>query len=81
MTNKPTDKNDSRLTSKMSQTDDWHWTCASTDCDKHTAWLHRLVRPVSSSIEVTELKISLPNLPEGQVLSILHGARFLPETD
>jgi hypothetical protein len=33
----------------MRQTDDWHWTCVSTDCDKHTAWLQRLVRLLSSS--------------------------------
>jgi hypothetical protein len=33
-------------TSKMSQTDDWHTKRLSRDCDKHTAWLHRLVRPL-----------------------------------
>jgi hypothetical protein len=32
------------LTSKMSETDTWRRACASTNCDKYPASLHRFVR-------------------------------------
>jgi hypothetical protein len=50
------------LTSKVSETVDWHWLCESTDCDKQSASLHCLVRLIFNS-PLPRLIFHAPNTP------------------